>query len=282
MSDTQTPTQVDEQQNAATQPQQDPETGKYVYTFDSVDADGNTKQYRYLYTDGLDLARQIQESKVNGDRYIHEVKSGKRALTPAGERPNFKTVEAQAEEDKTRRAQWRKDLEDEIGAPLDGIKQRLQLADNLHQYTVMRNWAEEKQNDDGYVICQSNSALLLDFLNGNNPEKKPLEMANKKNLDLAFEELKDKLILSDGKSNGTTDSTSAPKNDATQQSSRPSTGVKPGLFEGARPTTNTSEQPLTTKRYREIDRMSLSEFKQLERTNRKEYDAFVKMKHGGK
>ena len=64
------------------QPEVDEATGKFIYMYQPRDSEGQFigKPYKYLYTDNADLIRQITEGKEQGDRFIHEVKTGKRKL----------------------------------------------------------------------------------------------------------------------------------------------------------------------------------------------------------
>ena len=288
METTQTTQPVVETVTQPAEPEKDAASGKFVYKFASVDADGQPKEYKYLYTDHKDLADQLVDAKKHGDQYIHEVKSGKRQLTPATHK-DFTPVAATSEEEKTRREQYRKDFESELGGSMDDVRKQLVEARQIREYTIMNQWALNKQAE-GYVFCPENGKAMAKFLEGDNPEKKPLDQANVRNLELAFETLKEsgKLKLDNSTtetSSSTTDKTnsSSGSNDGdTQSKSKPTaTGVKPGTFEGGAPRSQSSDsQPLTAKRYREINLMSLAEFKKLERTNRKEYDGFVQMKQG--
>jgi len=292
MSDTTAVTPTAEEQAAtaaatqqAAEPQIDPTTGKFIYTFDSVNDDGETKQYKYLYKDHLDLANQLVDSKKNGDKYIYEVKSGKRTLTPA-KHQEFKPVAPTTDEDKKRRDLARKDFEDELGAPIASVREQLKEARMIREYTVMNQWALNKQAE-GYVFCPENGKAMAAFLEGDNPEKKPLDQGNVKNLELAFETLRDagKLKLDNS---STTESTSSSTDDGNSsraskdngtQPSRSQSGVKPGTFEGGAPRSgSTDKQPLTAQRFREIDLMSRDQYLKLQRTNRKEFDAFLLMK----
>ncbi|VVB52757.1 Uncharacterised protein [uncultured archaeon] len=285
MSETITPTQV-VVENAVppaatqqTEPEVDAASGKKVYSYQPLDADKQPigKPYRFLYTDYPDLVKQITEAKESGDRYIHEVKTGKRQVQgdPAVPKPDFKTVEATDEADKKRREQYRKDFEAEIGAPVESVKARLKFADDIRDYQIMSGWALDKQ-EEGYVICQENYRAIKGYM-----DEHKLEIANVKNLNLAFDELGDKLKLSKPEATSSTEvtnSSSSPTTAAPAAPSKPASGVRPGQFEGQRPSTATENTPLSAKRYREIKLMSYPEFKKLERTNAKEYWAFVEMK----
>lgn len=254
-------------------PEVDQETGKFIYTYQPRDSEGQFigKPYRFLYTDHQDLIKQITDAKENGDRFIHEVKTGKRQLAgePAVPRPEFKPAPEPPEEaDKKRREEFRKTAEEEFGAPLDEVRKRIKLAGEVDEYLAAQKWATENEAN-GYYICPQNAKKISEFLKEKNWAFTPA------NYDKAFEELRDSL---DKKPQ-------APPADSTQQQPtraevKPqSTGIIPGQFAGTRQPNRTEKQPLTTERFRQINRMSRDEWNKLRRTNAKEAEAFLVMKN---
>lgn len=254
------------------EPEVDQATGKFIYMYQPRDSEGQFigKPYRYLYTDNQDLVRQITEGKEAGDRFIHEVKTGKRKLVgdPAVPLPEFKPAPESAEEtDRKRRAEFRKTSEEEFGAPPEMVRETLKKAVSQDIRTTAYHWALNKQAD-GYYPCKANGDKIAEWI----IEKKlALTPAN---YDLAFEELRDSLVQ---------EPKEAPPADSTQppptQAARPqSTGIIPGQFAGTRQPNSTEKRPLTRERFRQIDKMSRDQFNQLKRTNRADYDAFVLMK----
>jgi len=261
------------------EPEVDQETGLFVYRYQPRDSEGQFlgKEYKYLYKDHADLIRQITEGKEQGDRFIHEVKTGKRQVIgeAAPARPDFKPVEATTEDDKKRREQARLDLEAELGAPLDEVRGRLKLAGELDEYMIANTWALNNEAN-GYYICQKNAKDMMAYLNGENPEKKKLRLSAA-NLDLAFEALKDKLVQRPQEQAPPADSTQQPP--PTRTDARPqSTGIIPGQFAGTRSPNRTEKQPLTAERFRQINLMSRDQWKKLERGNPAEAKAFLAMK----
>ena len=254
-----------------TQPEVDEATGKFVYMYQPRDSEGQFigKPYRFLYTDHQDLVKQLTDAKENGDRFIHEVKTGKRKLAgePEVQRPTSQPEPAKAEEQKPR-DDWRRAAEQELGAPLESVRETLKKATKLEEGFAAYNWALNKQAE-GYYPCAENSKKITDWLK----EKK--YAFTPANYDLAFEELRDSLAK---------EPQAAPPADSTQQQPtraevKPqSTGIIPGQFAGTRQPNRTEKQPLTADRFRQINRMSRDQFNQLKRTNRAEYDAFVLMK----
>jgi hypothetical protein len=262
-----------------TQPEIDQATGKFVHLYQPRDAEGQFigKPYRFLYTDHMDLVRQIEEAKENADRYIHEVKTGKRQVNgeAALARPEFKPAPESAEEaDKKRREEFRKTAEEEFGAPLDEVRGRLKLAGELDEYMIANTWALQNEAN-GYYICPQNARDMMKFINGENPEKKKLRLSAA-NLDLAFDALKDKLVQQPQEQVPADSTQHTPP---TRTEARPqSTGIIPGQFAGTRSPNRTEKQPLTADRFREIAKMSYPQFTRLKRDNPTDYWNFVKMK----
>jgi hypothetical protein len=256
------------------QPEQevDPKDGqlKFIFRYQPRDSEGQFigKPYKYFYTDHADLARQLAEGKEHGDRFIHEVKTGKRKLEgePAKPQADYKPTAPASEDDAKRREQIRKDLEAELGAPLDVAREDIKRSRQLQEYIVANTWA---QNNDDYYACLENARMLDSYIK----EKKWAMTAA--NLDLAFDALKDKLIPPP-QEQASADSTQQPP--ATQPKPQ-STGIIPGQFAGARQPMGREAQPLTRERFREINRMSRDQWVKLERLNPKEAEAFLKMKH---
>jgi hypothetical protein len=255
-------------------PEVDKETGKFIYMYQPRDSEGQFlgKPYKYLYTDHQDLIRQITEGKEMGDRFIHEVKTGKRKLVgePAVAQPEFKPApESTDDADKKRREEFRKTAEEEFGAPLDEVRTRIKRAGELDEYLLAQNWALANEAN-GYYICPQNGKEMMKYLADN---KLRLSAAN---LDLAFQELKDKLVQRPTETS-TADST---QQQPTRAEVKPqSTGIIPGQFGGTRPGARQEKQPLTTDRFRQINRMSRDEWKKLERTNPSEAKSFLAMKY---
>lgn len=266
-----------------TQPEVDQETGKFVYSYQPRDSDRQFigKPYRFLYTDHQDLVRQITEAKENADRYIHEVKTGKRQVSGelAAPRPTFQPAPESAEEaERQERERFRQNAEKEFGAPLDKVRERLRIAGDLEEGITAQRWAMENEAN-GYYICPHNAREMMKYLDGENPQGQRLARIPA-NYDLAFEAVKDKLIARPAQEQ-------APPADSTQQqppSTRTetprSTGIIPGQFQGTRPGTQAERQPLTRDRFRQIDKMGHDEWMRFQRTNVKEAQAFLSMKHG--
>ena len=256
------------------EPEVDKETGKFVYSYQPRDSEGQFigKPYRFLYTDHQDLIRQITEAKEHGDRYIHEVKTGKRQVhgEPAVPQHEFKPAPESAEEaDRKRREEFRKTAEEEFGAPLDEVRTRIKRAGELDEYLLAQNWALANEAN-GYYICPQNGKAIMGYLTEN---KLRLSAAN---LDLAFSELKEKLIQ---KPEAQPPADSTQQQQPTRAEVKPqSTGIIPGQFGGTRPGTRTEKQPLTADRFRQINRMSRDEWKKLERTNPAEFKSYLAMK----
>ena len=256
------------------EPEVDKESGKFVYSYQPRDSDGQFigKPYRFLYTDHQDLIRQITEAKEHGDRYIHEVKTGKRQVhgEPAVPQHEFKPAPESAEEaDRKRREEFRKTLEEEFGAPIEEVRGRVKRSGQLDEYLVGQNWALSNEAN-GYYICPQNAKVIGEYL----AENKLRFSAT--NLDLAFEAVKEKLIPKPKEQEVTADSTQQPP---TRAEVKPqSTGIIPGQFGGTRPGTRTEKLPLTADRFRQINRMSRDEWKKLERTNPAEFKSYLSMK----
>jgi hypothetical protein len=255
------------------EPEVDEATGKFIYSYQPRDSEGQFigKPYRFLYTDHQDLIRQITEAKENGDRFIYEVKSGKRQIVgeAAIKVPDFKPApESQEEEEKKKREEFRKTAEQEFGAPLDDVRNRLKRAGELDEYLIGQKWAMENEAN-GYYICPQNARDLMKHL-----KEKNLRFSAA-NLDLVFEELRDSLVQ-------------APKEpvvepaDSTQQRTEvkpQSTGIIPGQFAGTRQPGRQEKRPLTVERFRQIDKMSRDQWKRLERENPNDARAFLAMKY---
>ncbi len=257
------------------QPEVDKGTGKFVYTYQPRDSEGQFigKPYRFLYTDHQDLIKQITDAKENGDRFIHEVKSGKRKLVgePAAPQPTYQPAPESTEDaEKKRREEFRKTAEQELGAPIEQVRADMKRARQLEEGLAAYNWALNKQAE-GYYPCAENSKKISDWV-----KEKKLAFTPA-NYDLAFEELRDSLAQAPKEE-------PAPPADSTQQPStrtetRPqSTGIIPGQFAGTRQPNRTEKQSLSAERFRQINRMSRDEFNRLKKTNKTEYDAFVLMK----
>src|SRR5271167_2699736 len=132
------------------EPEIDKETGKFVYSYQPRDSEGQFigKPYRFLYTDNADLLKQITDSKEHGDRYIHEVKTGKRQVNgeAATPRPEFKAApESPEEADKKRREEFRKTAQEEFGADPETVRNTLKKASQLEEGITAYHWALNKQ-----------------------------------------------------------------------------------------------------------------------------------------
>lgn len=252
------------------QPEVDKETGKFVYSYQPRDSEGQFigKPYRFLYTDHQDLLKQITDAKEMGDRYIHEVKTGKRQVIgePAAPRPEFKPApESPEEEDRKRREEFRKTTQEEFGADPETVRNTLKKATQLEEGITAYHWALNKQSE-GYYPCAENGKKITAWLN-----EKKLAMTPA-NYDLAFEELRDSLVQAPKES---ADSTQQQPTQAKPQS----TGIIPGQFAGTRQPNRMEKQPLTAERFRQINRMSRDEWNKLRRVNPKEAEAFLEMKN---
>jgi hypothetical protein len=258
-----------------TQPEIDQETGKFVYMYQPRDSEGQFigKPYRYLYTDHQDLVRQITEGKEAGDRYIHEIKTGKRAVVgdPAAPRSNYQPAAESAEEtERKERETFRKIAEKEFGAPLEEVRTDIREAREMREYTLANSWALENEAN-GYYTCPQNGRSMAKYLTENKLA------VTRKNLDLAFDALKDTLVQKPQ------EPPAAPADSTQQQPTRAevkpqSTGFIPGQFQGTRPGTQAERQPLTRERFRQIDKMNRDEWVRFQRTNAKEAQAFLSMK----
>lgn len=261
------------------QPEVDEATGKFIHIYQPRDAEGQFigKPYRFLYTDHMDLVKQIEEAKEQADRTIYEIKTGKRKIVgeAAVKNPDWTPApEPSEDEEKKRREEFRKVAEAELGAPLDSVRQNLKKAQMLDEYLAAQNWAMGKEAD-GYYICQENAKKISDYLKEKNLAFTPA------NYDFAFDELRDSLV----KKPQEQPVQETPPADSTQQQAPPptqakpqSTGIIPGQFSGTRQPTRTEKQPLTRERFRQINKMSYSEYKKLERVNPAEVLAYNEMK----
>lgn len=260
-----------------TQPEVDQETGKFVYSYQPRDSEGQFigKPYRFLYTDHQDLVKQITEAKENGDRYIHEIKTGKRAIVgdPAAPRSNYEpAAESTEETEKRERETFRRVAEKEFGAPLDEVRTDIREAREMREYTLANSWALENEAN-GYYTCPQNGREMAKYLTENKLA------VTRKNLDLAFEALKDTLVSKPQEQAPPADSTQQQPPSTRTETPR-STGVIPGQFQGTRPGAQAERQPLTRDRFRQIDKMGHDEWMRFQRTNVKEAQAFLSMKHG--
>lgn len=255
------------------QPEVDQETGKFIFVYQPRDAEGQFlgKPYRFLYTDMPDLNRQIIEAKEHADRVVYEIKTGKRKIVgeAAVKNPDWTPApEPSEDEEKKRREDFRKTAEAELGAPLDSVRQNLKKAQMLDEYLIAQNWA---LNNPGYYTCRENAEKMEKYR-----KEKNLALTAS-NLDLIFEELKDTLVAAPTPQQ-------EPPADSTQQQAPPtqakpqSTGIIPGQFSGTRQPNRTEKQPLTRERFRQISKMSLSEYKKLERANPAEVLSYNEMK----
>ena len=261
------------------QPEVDPESGKFIYTYQPRDSEGQFigKPYRFLYTDHQDLIRQITEAKENGDRFIHEVKSGKRKLQgePATPVPTYQPAPESTEEDeRKRREEFRKTAEQEFGAPVDQVRADMKRARELEEYLVCNTWA---MNNTDYYACAKNAQDISKWLKSQEP---PLKVSAA-NLDLAFEALKETLVPKPQEPAAPADSTQ--QQPPTRTEVRPqSTGIIPGQFAGTRQPNRTEKPLMSVDRFRQIDRMSYPLFQKLKRDNPTEYWNFVRMKETAK
>lgn len=254
----------------------DPKDGveKFIYSYQPRDAEGQFigKPYKYFYADHADLARQLAEGKEHGDRFIHEVKTGKRKLAgdPEVQKPTFQPEAPKPEEQKPRE-DWRRTAEQELGAPLESVRETLKRATRLEEGFAAYNWALNKQAE-GYYPCNENSQKIAAWLK----EKK--YAFTPANYDLAFEELRDSLVKEPKEPVPPADSTQ--QQPPTRTDARPqSTGIIPGQFAGTRPSNGTEKQPLTRERFRQIEKMTRDQWKKLEKANPTEAKAYLAMKY---
>jgi hypothetical protein len=252
----------------------DPKDGqlKNVYRYQPRDRDGQFigKPYKYFYTDHQDLAEQIRAGKEEGDRYIFEIKTGKRQIQGEPAKPvvEFKAAPESTEEaDRKRREEFRRTAQEEFGADPEVVRETLKKASKLEEGIAAYHWALNKQAE-GYFPCPENGRKIATWIKEKNLANIPA------NYDLAFEELKDSLIQAPPEQ--TADSTQQPP---TRAEVKPqSTGMIPGQFAGTRQPNGHEKRPLTVERFREIDKLSRDKFMQLKRSNPNEFWAFVKMK----
>ena len=271
-------TQPQEPEVKPNEPEKDPETGKFIYTYQPRDAEGQFigKPYRFLYTDHQDLIRQLTDAKANGDRYIHEVKTGKRKLQgePAQPVPEFKPAPEDADEaERKRREEFRVTAEKEFGAPVETVRETFKKATVLSDKMTAYLWAMNKQAE-GYYPCQENAKTISDWLAEKNLAYSPA------NYDLAFEELKDKLVQAPREQAPADSTQQQPPPTRTEEVKPRSTGVIPGQFAGTRQPNRTERQPLSAERFRQIDKMGRDAWLKLRRTNPAEAEAFQAMKYG--
>jgi hypothetical protein len=259
------------------EPEVDPETGKFVYVYQPRDAEGQFigRPYRFLYTDHQDLVSQLASAKESGDRYIHEVKTGKRQVVgeAAKPQPEFKPAPESTEDaDRKRREDFRKTTQEEFGADPETVRTTLRKATALEEGVTAYHWALNKQAH-GYYPCPENGKSIIKWLD----EKKLAHIPA--NYDLAFEELRDSLVKEPQEQTPAPPADSPQQPTATRAEAKPhSTGIMPGQFAGTRQPTRQDKQPLTADRFRQINKMSYSAFTALKRSNPDEYWAFVKMK----
>lgn len=259
------------------QPEVDQATGKFIYNYQPRDSEGQFigKPYRFLYTDHQDLIRQITEAKEHGDRFIYEVKTGKRKLVgePAVPAPSYQPAPESTEEvERKRREEFRKVAEQEFGAPIDTVREDIKEGRKTRERLEAQNWAMNKQAD-GYYPCHPNAKKIADYL-----FEKQLKPCSA-NYDLAFEELRDSFVKEPQEQAQPADSTQQQAPPAPTQAKPQSTSVIPGQFSGTRPPNRTEKQPLTRERFREINKMSRDQWKKFERTSPKEAEAFLAMKY---
>lgn len=269
-------TQPVEPEVTQNEPERDPETGKFIYKFQPRDEAGQFigKEYTFYYTDHMDLVRQLTDKSVNEQRYINDLKTGKRAIVgdPATARSDYQPAAPSTEEaEQQERERFRKIAEKEFGAPLEEIRTDIAQSREMRDYTLANSWALENESN-GYYICPKNAKDITKYLSEN---KLAL---SRKNLDLAFDALKDTLVPKPQEQVPPADSTQ--QQPPTRTEVRPqSTGIIPGQFQGTRPGARTERQPLTAERFRQIDKMSRDEWVKLQRTNAKEAQAFLSMRY---
>jgi len=250
---------------------------KQLYEYQPKDAEGSAigRPYKFYYTDHQDLVTQLTSAKEAGDRYIHEVKTGKRQVKgeAAIEKPSFQPAAESAEDvEKRRREEFRSTAEKEFGASLSTVRDTLRRANDFDDYLIANQWAVNHEGD-GYYICQENAQAIAQYLQENKLR------LSEKNLDLAFEELKDSLktkpVPSETPATPTRDSGA---NGATQQprNNGATSGIKPGDRRIPAP----SKTKLTTERFRAIQKMSAPEWKQLQRHSPDEAALYLEMKSG--
>jgi hypothetical protein len=255
----------------------DPKDGqeKFIFSYQPRDKEGQFigKPYKYFYTDHADLSRQLAEGKENGDRFIYEVKTGKRKIEgePAAAPVYQPAPESKEEAERKRREEFRKTAEQEFGAPVEIVRKDLEQSRKLKEGWEAYNWSLNKQAE-GYYPCAENSKKITGWLKEKNYAFTPA------NYDLAFEELKDTLVQAPKEQPvAPADSTQQPP---TRAEVKPqSTGIIPGQFAGTRQPNSTERQPLTRERFREINKMGRDAWKKFERTNPKEAEAYLKMKY---
>jgi hypothetical protein len=272
------PTITEEPEVKKTEPEVDPETGKFIYPYQPRDSEGKFigKPYRFLYTDHMDLIRQMEEAKENADRTIYEIKIGKRKIVgeAAVKDPDWQPAPESTEEaERKGREEFRKRAEQEFGAPIEEVRKTLRQQRETAAITVAQNWALNKQAD-GYYPCKENAKKIGDWLREKQYAFTPA------NYDLAFEELKDTLVPTPPPEQPAITADSTQQQPTRAEIAPKSTGIIPGQFAGTRSPNNTEKRPLTKERFREIDKMTRDQWKSLQRVNSKEAQAFLTMKFG--
>jgi hypothetical protein len=261
----------------------DPKDGveKFIYSYQPRDREGQFigKPYKYFYIDHADLAEQIRAGKEEGDRYIHEVKTGKRQVhgEPASPRTEFiPAPESTEETDRKRREDFRKTAQEEFGAPPEVVRETLKKASKFEEGMAAQNWALNKEAE-GYYMCAQNGRALIAWLDDETKHGGKKLAYTPANYDLAFEALKDTLVPKPSEQPvAPADSTQQPAPPPTQAKPQ-STGIIPGQFAGTRQPNSTEKRPLTAERFRQIKRMSRDEWNRLRRANPKEADAYLQM-----
>lgn len=247
---------------------------KKVYEYQPTDREGKPlgRLYRLEYTDDADLIKQLSEAKQEGDRFIHEVKTGKRQVQgeAAIAKPSYQPVEATEDADKIRREALRKDVEAELGAPLDSVRDTLKRASDFDEYLIANQWAVNAESN-GYYVCSENANAIAKYLRENKLR------VSEKNLDLALEELRDTLVTKPAEI-PVTPTQDDGASGATQpaRSNNGSTGIQPGNRRIPTP----QKPKLTPERFREINRMSAPQWRMLQRHSPSEATLFLEQKHG--
>lgn len=279
----QTQTQISTQETVPQVPEVDSATGKLIYTYQPVDSENKPigRAYRLLYTDQNDLVQQLTQSQINAARWIHEVKEGKRQIKgeQAVPRADYKPKELSTDEtfQKTldlqnpteSRKALRELIEAEIGAPIEEVRSNLQKARDLEEHYVASQWAMQNEAK-GYYICPENAQAITKYLHDNNLR------LSASNLDAAFEDLKGTLVPIPSELPVKTPE-QAPVTE--QKRTVASTSIVPGQFGNNRQSPRGNNDPLSSERFRTIERMSLPETRKLQRNSPAEWDAFLKMKY---
>jgi hypothetical protein len=229
------------------------EDGKWVYEFQPTDENEKPigRPVRVLGDTQKECFANFQKAYNEAVRGIHKLKTGtaKPDLTNAQKRGSDREVKPRewtADEafqahtellnPQTMRKTIRKAMEDEIGAPIEEMRDSISRTRRIDQEFANRAFLEAHADD--YFPCLENGKALVAWLRENN-------LAHTvENLDTAFSYLKDSLIQRPQEAN-TQQQPRTEANPSTTQRQSATTGIVPGESSGARPTTPGRSKGLT-------------------------------------